>query len=79
MLYGTVAEFTVPERRSRAFELFYTIGVGSGALALLVYGVISDLAGVTVTLTIVGLVVLTTIPLCQLLALSLAAARHKVA
>ncbi|MFQ5936388.1 MAG: MFS transporter, partial [Acidiferrobacterales bacterium] len=78
VLYGTVAEFTAPERQSRAFGLFYTIGIAASAAAPLVYGVISDLAGVTTTLMIVGLVVLTAAPLCQLLTSSLAAARREL-
>ncbi len=79
VLYGTVAEFTLSDRHSRAFGLFYTIGVGASALAPLMYGVISDLAGVTVTLTIIGIVVLTTIPLCQLLAGSITETRSESA
>ncbi|MBI4588824.1 MAG: MFS transporter [Candidatus Rokubacteria bacterium] len=67
VLYGTVADLVTPERRSRAYGLFYTLGIGSGAVAPSVYGLVSDWAGVPVTLTIVGLAVLTTIPLSQLL------------
>lgn len=79
VLYGTVAEFTAPERQSRAFGLFYTIGVGASAVAPLAYGIVSDLTGVTTTMTILGLVVLSTIPMCYLLTLSLAAAREESA
>jgi MFS family permease len=67
VLYGSVADLVTPERRSRAYGLFYTLGVGSGALAPSVYGLVSDLWGVAVTLAIIGLAVLTTIPLSQLL------------
>ncbi|MBW8055075.1 MAG: MFS transporter [Nitrospira sp.] len=79
VLYGTVAEFAAPERQSRAFGLFYTVGVGASALAPLVYGVASDLAGVPVTLVIVALVALTSIPLFRLLSASLATARAELA
>jgi MFS family permease len=67
VLYGTVADLVTPERRSRAYGLFYTLGVGAGAAAPFVYGFVSDLAGLPVTLGIIGLVVFTTIPLSQLL------------
>ena len=73
VLYGSVAELVVPERRSRAYGLFYTLGIGSGALAPTIYGLISDWAGVLVTLTVVGLLVLVVIPLSPLLRLPIPA------
>ena len=72
VLYGTVADLITPERRALAYGLFYTLGVGSGALAPFFYGLVSDLWGVPTTLTIVGLLVFTTIPLSQLLKAPLA-------
>lgn len=63
VLYGTVADLVRPERRSRAYGLYYTLGVGASAAGPLVYGVVSDLAGVPATLAVVGAVVLVTIPL----------------
>jgi MFS-type transporter involved in bile tolerance (Atg22 family) len=65
VLYGTVADLVIPERRSRAYGLFYTLGIGSGAVAPFLYGLLSDRAGVPVTLGVIGLVVLTTIPLSR--------------
>ena len=67
VLYGTVAEFVVPERRSRAYGLFYTIGIGSGAIAPPAFGVLSDWAGISTTLGILSGVVMITIPLAVLL------------
>ena len=67
VLYGSVAELVVPERRSRAYGLFYTLGIGSSALAPTAYGFLSDWVGVSGTLTVVGLVVLVVIPLSPLL------------
>src|SRR3989441_1437003 len=67
VLYGTVADLVMPERRSRAYGLYYTLSIGSSSLAPVVYGLASDAAGVSATLTIVGLLVLVTIPLCLLL------------
>lgn len=67
VLYGTVPELVVPERRSRVYGLFYTIGIGSGALAPPAFGLLSDWAGVPVTLAVLAGVILTTLPLAQLL------------
>ncbi len=67
VLYGTVAELVVPERRSRVYGVFYTIGIGSGALAPPLFGLLSDAAGVPVTLAVLAVVVLATLPLAQLL------------
>lgn len=67
VLYGTVADLVTPERRARAYGLFYTLGLGAGAITPSIYGMVSDWAGVPVTLALVGLVVFTTIPLSQLL------------
>jgi MFS family permease len=67
VLYGTVAELVVPERQARVYGLFYTIGIGSGALAPPLFGLLSDAAGVPVTLALLAAVVLVTLPLAQLL------------
>jgi predicted MFS family arabinose efflux permease len=67
VLYGTVAEFVEPERRARAFGVFYTCTIGAGAISPTIYGFLSDLAGVPATLVVVGLVVLAVLPLCLLL------------
>ncbi len=67
VLYGTVAEFVTAHRRARAFGLFYTIGIGSGALSPMVFGVLSDLAGVPATLAMVAAMALATVPLARLL------------
>ena len=67
VLYGTVAELVETERRSRVYGLFYTIGIGTGALAPPLFGLLSDAAGVTVTLAILAVVILATLPLAHLL------------
>jgi MFS family permease len=64
VLYGTVADLVMPERRSRAYGLYYTLSVGASALAPSAYGLVSDAAGVAATLAIVSAVVLVTVPLC---------------
>lgn len=67
VLYATVADLVMPERRSRAYGLYYTLSIGASATAPTVYGFVSDLVGVSVTLALIGGIVLTTIPLCLLL------------
>jgi MFS family permease len=74
VLYGTVTDFVTPERQSRAFGLFYTLGIGASAVAPTIFGLASDLAGVTTTLAMVGLLAFATLPLCPLLLQSLRAA-----
>ena len=67
VLYGTVADLVSTERRSRAYGLYYTVSVGASALAPTVWGLVGDAGGVSLTLSLVALVVLTTIPLCLVL------------
>jgi predicted MFS family arabinose efflux permease len=67
VLYGTVPELVPPERRQRAFSIFYTGGVGAGALSPVLYGLMSDLFSVPAMMVLVALVVLATLPLVWLL------------
>ena len=67
VLYGTVPELVAAERRQRAFSIFYTGGVGAGALAPVLYGFASDLADVPTMMLLVAAVVLVTLPLAWLL------------
>jgi len=63
VLYGTVPELVGPERRQRAFSIFYTGAIGAGALSPVLYGLASDFAGVPVMMTMIAGVVLVTWPL----------------
>src|SRR5207302_9015821 len=63
VLYGTVPELVAPERRQRAFSIFYTGGIGAGALAPVLYGLASDLADVPVMMVLIAVVCLVTLPL----------------
>jgi MFS transporter, FSR family, fosmidomycin resistance protein len=45
VLYGTVPELTAPHRTERAFALFYTGTIGSGATAPVLYGLLGDAMG----------------------------------
>jgi MFS family permease len=63
VLYGSVPELAPEEYRNEAFALFYTCGIGSGAIAPLLYGVLSDAVGVRMSVLAVSILVLATIPL----------------
>ena len=63
VLYGTVAEFVAPERRSRGFGLFYTLGIGGSARAPSASGLVSDAVGVSAMLAGLAAFILLTIPL----------------
>jgi MFS family permease len=67
VLYGTVAELVAPERRSRVYGLFYTVGIGCSALFPPVFGLLSDWIGVPMTLVVLAALVLIILPLAQLL------------
>src|SRR5262249_33563711 len=63
VLYGSVPNLVTPERRARAFSIFYTGTIGAGALAPTLYGAIGDALGVATALMIIAAVVLLTLPL----------------
>jgi MFS family permease len=63
VLYGTVPELVSPERRQRAFSLFYTGAIGAGAVSPALYGLASDAFGVPSMMVLIAAVVLTTLPL----------------
>ncbi len=74
VLYGTVADLVSSERRSRSYGLYYTLTIGASALSPTLYGALGDVLGVPVTLTIVSMMVLVTIPLCAVLRPAVASA-----
>ena len=63
VLYGSVPVLVTPERRARAFSVFYTGTIGSGAVAPAIYGIVGDHFGVPVALIVVATLVLLTLPL----------------
>jgi MFS family permease len=67
VLYGTVAEFVRDDRQGRSFGLFYTLGSAAGATAPLVFGLLSDYAGVPPALLLVAGLAVTTVPIALLL------------
>ena len=75
VLYGTVPDLVAPEKRSRAFGIFYTGTIGAGAVSPALYGVLGDALSVPSALMVVSAVVLVTLPLTLALRPALRAAR----
>jgi MFS transporter, FSR family, fosmidomycin resistance protein len=73
-LYATVADLVAPERRARAYGLYYTLVVGASAVAPLAYGALGDAVGILATLLVTSAVVVLTVPLCLVLRGALAPA-----
>jgi MFS family permease len=67
VLYGSVPDLVAPERRARAFSVFYTGTIGAGALAPAINRVVGDTHGVNAALVVIALVVLVTLPLSLVL------------
>jgi MFS family permease len=63
VLYGTVPEFVSPERRTKAFAVFYTGGSVASATGPLLFGLLGDQTGLTTALVVVSCVALTTVPM----------------
>jgi MFS family permease len=74
VLYGTVPELAARGTEARAFALFYTGTIGSGALSPIVYGAIGDLFGSTCGAAAAAGAALVTCPLALRLAPRLRAA-----
>ena len=72
VLYGSVPDLVRPERRARAFSVFYTGTIGSDAVAPGLYGVAGDALGVLTALIVVAAIVLLTLPLSLVLKPALA-------
>jgi len=58
VLYRTVPELVASAGRQRAFGIFYTGGVGAGALSLVLYGMAGDFADVPTLMVLVAAIVL---------------------
>jgi FSR family fosmidomycin resistance protein-like MFS transporter len=75
VVYGSVPELVEPAKRSRAFSIFYTGTIGSGAVSPAIYGWIGDDIGLPTMLSIVAGLCLITLPLAMLLKPALEPAR----
>ncbi len=67
VLYGTIGDFVEGDRQARAYGLFYTLGIGAGAVSPLVFGVVSDLWGVATALAAIAAFVVPVLPMCRVL------------
>lgn len=76
VLYGTVPELTPPEHAERAFALFYTGTIGSGAISPVLYGVLGDWVGVHWATAATAIVALAIFPLAFALAPHVAGVRE---
>ncbi len=67
VLYATVAEIIAPTARSRGYGLYYAITLGCSAISPMVYGLLTDSLGLSLTIITIALMVLLTIPLSRYL------------
>lgn len=67
VLYGSVPLLVDPAKRTRAFGIFYTGTIGSGAAAPAIYGVLGDMTSVPTAVVVVALMCLLTLPLALIL------------
>ncbi|HEY9212445.1 MAG TPA: MFS transporter [Ancylobacter sp.] len=72
VLYGTVPELSPADRTERAFAIFYTGVIGSGALSPLLFGVVGDQAGPVVATLGTAAAALANLPLALALGPKLA-------
>ena len=79
VIYGTVPDLVPPERQARAFSIFYTGTIGSGALAPAIFGVLGDAIGINAALVTVAAIVLLTLPLAMALRRAMATIRPEPA
>lgn len=63
VVYGSVPELVPAATRARAFGMFYTVTIGSGALAPLLCGALGDAFGLHTMVPALALAVLTIVPL----------------
>src|SRR5512133_3392436 len=66
-IYSTVAELVHVDRRARGYGLFYTLTLGVGTVAPILYGLLADSAGIVAAFATMAGVLLTTIPLAAAL------------
>ena len=72
VLYGTVPELAPAHRTERAFALFYTGTIGSGALAPVIFGILGDKLGLNWATMATAMTALAVCPLAFALAPRLA-------
>jgi MFS family permease len=65
VLYATVAEIIPSASRSRGYGLYYAITLGSGAVAPVIFGLITDLLGLSFGIMSAACLALVTLPLSR--------------
>jgi len=63
VIYGSVPSYAPPERRTHALSVFYTVTIGSAALAPPLSGLLGDLVGIPTAIITIALLTLATTPL----------------
>jgi MFS family permease len=63
VLYGSVPDLVEPDKRDRAFGIFYTGTIGAGAIAPFFYGIAGDAIGITGATVLVAVICIVTLPL----------------
>jgi MFS family permease len=63
VIYGSVPAYVAPERRTHALSVFYTVTIGTAALAPPFSGLLGDVVGIPVAIVAIGVLTLLTIPL----------------
>jgi MFS transporter, FSR family, fosmidomycin resistance protein len=67
VLYSAVAEMVHVDRRARGYGLFYTLSLGFGVLAPILYGALADVTSVSGAFVAMAAVTLTTMPLAAIM------------
>jgi MFS family permease len=76
VLYGTVPDMASPDGTERAFAVFYTGTIASGAASPIVYGFLGDHVGIQVATLTTALTALAIVPLALVLRTRLPTAQH---
>jgi len=63
VVYGSVPSYVTPERREHALSVFYTLAIGSAAVAPPLSGLVGDVIGIFNGLVVVAMLTVATIPL----------------
>jgi MFS family permease len=71
VLYGSVPDCCALENQRRAFGVFYTATIGAGALSPILFGAVTDHAGLFQMMACLAAFALITLPLAMLLPPSL--------
>jgi FSR family fosmidomycin resistance protein-like MFS transporter len=61
--HGDIRIYAPPERRTHALSVFYTVTIGSAALAPPLSGYVGELLGVPLAIVVIALMTLATVPL----------------